>query len=62
MNTANERTAQFWRDRATEARAQGQKMPDPIARDAMMKVAQMYEDLSKEHATPGPETKADRRH
>ena len=39
-------SAQFWRDRAADARAKADNMRDAHARDTMMQVAALYERMA----------------
>jgi hypothetical protein len=40
-------TPEHWRDRAAEARAQAEQMSDEAARQAMLSVAESYEQIAK---------------
>jgi hypothetical protein len=53
MGTKAKHLAQFWRDRAAEARERTQEMSDPTAKATMVKLAEMYERLS-ERVGKGP--------
>jgi hypothetical protein len=57
-----ERNAQYWRDRAEEARVLAQLMANAAARDAMLRIAQGYDRLAARAArneagaaAPGPD-------
>jgi len=38
---------QFWQERAEEARAMAEGMSDPVARHAMLGIAESYEKIAK---------------
>ncbi len=40
--------AEYWRERAEEARAQAEQMPDPTARRTLLDIAENYEQLAEQ--------------
>jgi hypothetical protein len=52
------RDAQYWRDRAEQARVHAEQMHDLVSKHEMLNIARSYEALarrSEEIATQGPE-------
>ena len=41
-------TAEYWRRRANEARAEAQEAKDPDARQALLRIAELCEQLAEE--------------
>jgi hypothetical protein len=41
-------TAEHWRHRAEEARAQAEQMKDPDAKQALYKIAEIYDQLAEQ--------------
>jgi hypothetical protein len=41
-----DRTPEYWRAHAEEARVRAEEMPDPKGRDIMLQVASLYEDMA----------------
>jgi len=56
------RNAKHWRDRATEARSLAAQIDDPVAKLAMLTIAESYDQIAERAAARalGPESKQTR--
>ena len=43
---------EYWRNRASEARAQAEQMSNPEAKRQMLRIAEKYEHLARENRHP----------